>query len=351
MKSRDNRLRAYRFQNPESIPIAAGIPPLVWDYYDPEAIEDLLLGHPILFPGYERGSIYPDHIHIPPDMHHNESYTDAWGCVWKTCYTGMAGTVVHHPLADWRTFEGFSPPDPELSDGKYPLEWLLIENNAREARKSGQFLTFWLPHGHTLLRLMDLRGFENLMIDLMDQHPDLPRLLKMVGGFNLALVRRYLDLLPDMIGLPEDLGMQQSSLISPTLFRNYIKPIYCDLMKPILDRNVLIHQHCDGYILDLVDDLIDCGCHIINLQDLVNGIENIKKSLKGRVAIDLDIDRQKVTVTGNARNIDDLIREAVEKLGSPAGGLSLCYSPWPPTPIENIRAVFDAMEKYSAIRG
>jgi len=135
------------------------------------------------------------------------------------------------------------------------------------------------------------------------------------------------------------------------LFRKYIKPIYCDLMKPILERNVLIHQHCDGYILDLVDDLIDCGCHIINLQDLVNGIGNIQKCLKGRVAIDLDIDRQKVTVAGNARDIDDLLREAVEKLDSPAGGLSLCYSPWPPTPIENIRAVFDAMEKYSAMRG
>ncbi len=79
----------------------------------------------------------------------------------------------------------------------------------------------------------------------------------------------------------------------------------------------------------------------------MNGIDNIAACVKGRQAIDLDIDRQSVTVMGSRKEIDDHIRECVMKLGSPAGGLSLFYQPWPPTPVENMRATFDALEKYA----
>jgi hypothetical protein len=95
-----------------------------------------------------------------------------------------------------------------------------------------------------------------------------------------------------------------------------------------------------------VDDIIRTGGDVLNLQDLVNGLDNIARHVKGRVAIDLDIDRQSITVNGSPRDIDDHIRECVAKLGSPEGGLSLCYQPWPPTPTRNLDAVFTAMEKY-----
>ena len=64
------------------------------------------------------------------------------------------------------------------------------------------------------------------------------------------------------------------------------------------------------------------------------------------MAIDLDLDRQEITVKGSPRDVEHHVRECVEKLGSPEGGLSLCYQPWPPTPLENVRAVFDAMERF-----
>lgn len=347
MNDRENRIRAYRFQRPERIPIASGLAPLCWDYYDPEALEELYLTHPILFPGYQKGSIYPDNIYIPPDMHKGKPYTDGWGCVWETAYTGMVGAVKTHALASWDDFARFSPPNPDEHNGMYPLDWKELEEGSRKAREEGHFFGVGLPHGHTFLRLQDLRGYENFIYDMADENPNLLRLISLVEQFNLALIRRFIELKPDMIYLPEDLGMQNSPLISPKMFRRYIRPTYERMMKPIREAGILVHQHSDGYILDLVDDILDCGCDVINLQDLVNGIDHIQKHLKGRVAIDLDVDRQNITNSGSPKEIDDLIREEVEKLGSPEGGLSLCYQPWPPTPIENIRAAFDAMEKYS----
>jgi len=106
-------------------------------------------------------------------------------------------------------------------------------------------------------------------------------------------------------------------------------------------------MHSDGDIRDLVDDLIEDGVEVLNLQDLVNGIDWIAKRLKGKVCIDLDIDRVQVTRFGTPEDIDALIRKEVEKLGSPDGGLMMIYGLYPGVPLENVKALMDAMERYS----
>ncbi|HUW55925.1 MAG TPA: hypothetical protein VMZ92_04770, partial [Planctomycetota bacterium] len=102
-----------------------------------------------------------------------------------------------------------------------------------------------------------------------------------------------------------------------------------------------------GYVMDIIDRVIDCGVTIVNLQDLVNGIDAMARELKGRVCIDLDVDRQKVTRFGTPRQVDRLIREEVETLGSKAGGLMMVHGVYPGIPLENIKATMDAMEKYA----
>jgi uroporphyrinogen decarboxylase len=109
-----------------------------------------------------------------------------------------------------------------------------------------------------------------------------------------------------------------------------------------------VHMHSDGDIRLLVDDLIEGGVDAINLQDLVNGVDWIAEKLAGRVCVDLDIDRQRITRFGTPSEIDALIREEVEKIGSKEGGLMMLYGLYPGLPLENVKAVMDAMEKYSA---
>ena len=106
-------------------------------------------------------------------------------------------------------------------------------------------------------------------------------------------------------------------------------------------------MHSDGDIRDLADDLLGCGIDALNLQDLVNGIDWIAAHLKGRVCIDLDIDRQQVTRFGTPEQIDALIRNAVKNLGSRAGGLMMIYGLYPGVPLENVQALMNAMERYA----
>lgn len=78
----------------------------------------------------------------------------------------------------------------------------------------------------------------------------------------------------------------------------------------------------------------------------VNGIDNFAEQVKGRVCINLDVDRQRIVPFGSPSDVRDLIREEVMKLGSPAGGLEMIVGIYPPTPVENVDALCSALEEF-----
>lgn len=347
MTVKENLLRCIRFETPEYIPMSFHINPACWRHYDQEALKDLMESHKILFPNYERpsGTVTPTH---PLNAGAGRPYADPWGCVWTTTEDGITGAVHVHPLETWDRFDEYRAPDPETTDGIYPLDWKDIAATVRQARESGRVVWGALPHGHTFLRLQDIRGYENLLLDMADDHPNLRKLIDMVEEFNYRYVTRWMELGPDIFGYAEDLGMQTGPMLSPEHFRRYIKPVYQRLMKPARDRGCIVQMHSDGDIRTLADDMIDAGVEVVNLQDLVNGIDWIARRFAGRVCIELDVDRQSVTRFGTAADIDALIREEVEKLSTPQGGLMMIFGMYPGTPLENAGALMDAMERYAA---
>jgi uroporphyrinogen decarboxylase len=141
--------------------------------------------------------------------------------------------------------------------------------------------------------------------------------------------------------------MQVGPMLSPDHFRRYFQPVYQRLMQPAREAGCIVHMHSDGDVRALVDDLIAGGVEVINLQDRVNGIAWIAARFAGRVCVDLDIDRQSVTRFGTPTQIDALIREEVTQLGRKEGGLMMVYGLYPGVPLENVRALMDAMTRYA----
>lgn len=337
----ENTLRAIRFEQPQYIPVVFWINPACWRHYPSDALLDLASHHPLLFPEPPSPSV------LLPWERAGKPYVDSWDCTWETTDDGITGSVIRHPLADWEIPERFTPPDPKRSNGMAPVDWCQIKEKIAGIQREGGYPVGSLEHGHTFLRLSYLRGYERLLYDMADGDHRLRRLIEMVEAFSLGIVQRYVDLGVAMMRYPEDLGMQRGPLLAPGHFREYIKPVYERLMAPARKAGCLVHMHSDGDIRDLVDDLVVSGASALNLQDLVNGIDWIAARLKGRVCIDLDIDRQSVTRFGTPAQIDELIRTEVEKLGSPEGGLMMIYGLYPGVPLENIKALMDALERYA----
>ena len=345
MTPRENFLRAVRFERPDWIPVKFAINTACWHHYDQNALQDLMEDHSFLFPNFKRQEKITPNYGL--NQRKDQPYIDPWGCVWETTDDGITGTVTKHPLADWRDFDDFQPPNPENTNGISPVDWDKIKRQTEEKKNKGELIAGGLPHGHTFLRLQDIRGYENLIFDMLDEEPKLNRLIEMVEDFNYEVIKKWLELEPDMVSYPEDLGMQVGPMLSPDDFRKYIKPVYQRLMQPAREQGCIVHMHSDGDIRTLVDDLIDGGVDVINLQDLVNGIDWIGDKFAGQTCVDLDVDRQAVTAQGSPAQIDSLIREEVEKIGSREGGLIFTYGLYPGTPLENVKAVMDALERYA----
>lgn len=347
MNPRENLLRTVRFETPETIPMVFHINNACWQHYPQDALQALMANHPLLFPGFEPSGalIVPD---FSPVQRKDHPYTDPWGCVWRTLEDGITGTVTGHPLASWNAFDGYQAPDPDVTDGLTPVDWESVARAIAESKARGELYQAGLRHGHTFLQLCDIRGYEALTIDMADDEPRLRQLIEMLEGFNTALVERYIRAGAEWMSYPEDLGMQVGPMISPRHFRKFIQPSYRRMMRPAIDAGCIVHMHSDGDIRLLVDDMLESGIQVLNLQDLVNGVDWIAARLAGRVCIDLDIDRQQITPHGNPKEIDDLIRDEVVRLGRREGGLMMIYGLYPGVPLENVRALMDAMERYAA---
>jgi len=341
----ENTLRAIRFERPEYIPMIFWINPACWHHYPHEALFELIAEHPLLFPDFNSQNKVPPEP--APWEQAGKPYTDAWGCVWETTDDGITGSVTKHPLTDWDDLQNFTPLDPVKTNGMAAIDWAIIKDKILKAKGHGKHGVGSLEHGHAFLRLSYLRGYENLLLDMADGEKKLRQLIDIVESFSLGIVQRYLGCGVEMMRYPEDLGMQLGPMLSPEHFRKYIKPVYERLMAPALEAGCLVHMHSDGDIRALADDLIISGVDAVNLQDLVNGIDWIAANLKGRLCIDLDIDRQQITRFGDPEQIDELIRREVQMLGSPEGGLMMIYGLYPGIPLGNVRAVADAMERYA----
>ena len=106
-------------------------------------------------------------------------------------------------------------------------------------------------------------------------------------------------------------------------------------------------MHTDGHIHEIIPDLIECGVNVVNPQIRANGLDNLVRVCKGKVCVNIDLDRQMFPF-GTPADIDAHIREVVEKLGAPEGGLWLSAECAPDVPLENIEAICLALEKYRA---
>jgi uroporphyrinogen decarboxylase len=342
---RENYLRNVTFSGPQWIPCTVVISGATWDQYR-EEVEDILVKYPLFFPGFEKGKRDFANWDYGPACRKGEDFTDAWGCVWRSEFDGIEGVVIEHPLADWDSLAGYKVPNPLETADRGPANWSEHEQRIRQQKLQSELTQGYLPHGFFFMRLQYLRGFENLMYDLALEEPHLHQLVDMVTTHNETLVTKWLSMGVDVMEFAEDLGAQNASLISPKMFRKWVTPVYKRLMQPCHDAGCYIAFHSDGYIMELIDEFIECGVHIINPQDLCNGIDNLAKEVKGRMCIRLDIDRQTIVPYGSRKDIFDLIEEEVRKLGSPEGGLEFIVGIYPPTPPENIDALLAALQKF-----
>jgi uroporphyrinogen-III decarboxylase len=312
-------------------------------------LEEVLVRHPRLFPHFKPGQVDYERYQYP-DYERAGEIIDPWGCKWAMAGNGIVGTVIEHPLEDWSALEDFEPPPvlPQRAQ-KFTRTWESVAEGVRRRRERGELAVGGLYHGFFFMRLTYLRGFENLLVDFIEKPPELYRLIDIVKGHCAAMVRHYLDFGIDVLNNGEDLGTQSASILSPSMFREFVTPVYKELFAPAREAGAAVYLHSDGHVLELMDEFAEAGIDVINPQDLVNGVDELAAAAKGRFCIDLDIDRQRIVPFGTPAEIREHVEHCIRTLGSEEGGLMLRVGIYPPTPLENLEALLSAFEDFMTV--
>lgn len=313
MIAADDRTKAMRFEYPEYIPVGVSLLPATWIRYR-RALDELVARHPILFGDHTVGTRDYDAVQ---GQYAAGEHVDAWGCVWRNVREGCDAIVIGHPVPTREAVRALKPPAPGAG----------------------------LPHGFMWLRLADLRGFEEIMVDFAEEPPELQMLIDLVLEYNLGETRRLLESHPSVVYFGDDLGMQTGLAIGAEKWRKYLKPCYAAIYGLCHEAGAWVYMHTDGHIIPIIKDLVECGVNVVNPQIRANGLDNLARECKGKVCVNLDLDRQLFPFC-KPEELDAHVREAVEKLGAPEGGLWLSAECGPDVPLENIEAICQALEKY-----
>ena len=341
MTDRENWLRTVEYRNPEWIPCSVSLSPLTWKVHR-EGLAAVTARHPRLFPEFRRENA--DYDRFGPVYREGEYFRDNWGCVWFNTIGGLEGQVVEHPLADWSALKSYRPPDPVTQTERGTRDWPGIRRSVQATREAGGLT--WGDAERLFDRLYFLRGFENLMMDIATDDPHLPLLIEMLLEYETRLVSMWLDLEVDVVSFHTDIGAQRSLMLHPEKFRRYIKPLYRELFGMCRSAGAHVYLSSDGRLLDIVNDLIECGVSAHDPQLRANTLPGIVASYKGRLCANVDLDRQMFAFC-TPDEIRRQVREVVEAMRMPEGGLMISGSVWDAnTPLENIDALCMAIEEH-----
>ncbi len=319
-----NLIQAIRMEHPDTIPVSLFILPAAWLKYG-EELQRLVDQYPQFFGGMKKDlSRVLDEV---PPSYRKGIYVDEWNCEWHNEHAGNEAIVVGHPVKS----------EEEVFDLKIPA--------CRDGR---------LPHGFMYLRLLDLCGFENVMIWFAEEDKTIETLIDKVLEYNLYQVAAVLPRMGPIIRFGDDLGTQTGLAIGAERWRKYLKPCFRKLygLVKAYKPSQLIYMHTDGCIWEIMPDLVECGVDMINPQFRANGLDNLIRVCRKEqiIPINLDLDRQLFPFATRSRLFDH-VGQCVESLYLPEGGLGLNVELNYDIPLENMAAILDAVEKYRHYKG
>ena len=184
--------------------------PATWKKYR-EDLEHIVKAHPALFPDANESHDY-DFIAQPSQI---RKVCRSLALRLEQVEEGLEGLVVGHPLGDWDNLGPLFPTVPSDDDAF----WLDVKRRFEREKREGNLAHGGMEHGFMYMRLFYLRGFEYFMLDVAMKDPRLDTVIDMVLGYNLAMVKKQLELGAELMDFGDDLGTQRSLPISPSDLR------------------------------------------------------------------------------------------------------------------------------------
>lgn len=269
-------------------------------------------------------------------------YTDDWGVVWIAApYQTKFGSGVYteiktNPLADDKALDSYQEPDADEEELYVDAE-----------KTIGNFKDEYWIVGVTVTTIWEtawaLRGFERLMTDLV-LHPELAnRILDIPFRYHLTAAKKLVEMGVDMIWTGDDVGSQRAMIMSPDMWRKFLKARMAEFIGTVKGMNpkLRVAYHCDGNLYPIINDLIEIGVDVLNpIQPASMDPAQIKEEFGDRLCFWGTIDEQHTLPFGSEEDVKDEVELRLRTIGR-GGGLILgpTHHVQLDTPMENFWAM------------
>ncbi len=336
MNSRERVRRAIRFQDPDRVPISHAVLPAAQLKHG-RALAEILTEYREDF-GWDYMEDLP--LEQFPPLYKQGLNRDDFGTLWHVEWMGVCGIPVDWPVKELDLYPEYHWPE------DFPA------GPPKGRQYSGHMSGFderWYARGAWITyfeQLQQLRGMENVMVDLATEPAMLGRVLDDLLAFNLRWIERWHRLEYDGLHFGDDWGGQHNLLVRPETWRRVFKPRYAAMFAAVREAGRDVWFHTDGSVNEILGDLVEIGVDVINVQVAVVGHDWIARNLRGRVAFRTDIDRQRVLPFGSPAEVNEEVQRTFEACGTSQGGLIACGEVGPDVPLENIRAMYVAFREF-----
>jgi hypothetical protein len=275
-----------------------------------------------------------------PDWKPSFPGEDEWGCGWERDPAGKTmGQVKYHPLADYSRLESHRFPNYDVPERYARAAEHIAQNTQRRFVLAGAPISF-------IHRLEYLRGHEAAWTDPFDHPEELNALLTRITDIAIDSLNHFARIGVEGIISADDWGLQDRPMVSPKVFRTHFKPHYARVYRHARKLGMLCFLHSCGHISSLLDDMIEAGVQVIQMDQQENmGVEELARRFGGRVCFWCPVDIQQTMVRGTEQEIADYACRLIEAFGCYHGGFIAKWYPSPEavghTP-EKIRAMAEA---------
>ncbi len=344
MKPRERVLAAFAHEEPDRVPKWCGASDEFWE----KAKRQLALDDEGL-----RRRFGDDFRRVLPEYRMPDKPLSP-GATCRTVFgverTGIGyGQPLSHPLAEatLRDLHEYPWPDPSCVDVSH------VRQQAQQwvdhyAILGGDWSPFW----HDAI---DLVGMENLYVKMHEEPEFVDALFGHLVDFYFESSRKMFDEAADLIDvffMGNDFGSQMGPLLGPKHFERFVLPHLKRLVQLGHDYGLLVQLHCCGGFEPLIPLLIEAGVdgvHAVQPCCVGMDLRVLKQKYGDRLLFNGAIDSQHVLIEGPS---PEFVREETRKviqIMAPGGGYVAGAShDWilPETPVENVVAMFDAVEEF-----
>ena len=198
-------------------------------------------------------------------------------------------------------------------------------------------------------RSWNLRGFENLLIDVVNEPDFVEEIMDRLMELYLSFVEYTADLPIDGVLFGDDWGHQQGIIIGPERWRNYLKPRWAKIYEAVHAHGKFVFHHSCGSVADIMPDIIEIGIDVLeSVQPEAAGMNpyELKEKWGDKITFWGGLGSQSTIHFGTPQEILAEVTRLRTEMGKNGGYILAPAKPLQPgTPTENAVAVFESFTK------